>query len=159
MKVLVNGGLNLSEIDGWWAEAYSPEVGWALDDGKEHPEPEWDSAEADQLYSLLEQEVIPTFYEQDPRGIPRRWVAKMRASMARLTSRFSSNRMVRECTESYYVPAHRTCRSNCSQWRSRRRHRNVAAANSRKLASFTFRKPERESIGLGFYFRCPSGDS
>jgi glycogen phosphorylase len=105
MKVLVNGGLNLSELDGWWAEAYSPDVGWALGDGKEHGEPEWDAHEADELYSLLEQEVIPTFYERDERGIPRRWVAKMRASMAQLTSRFSSNRMVREYTESYYVPA------------------------------------------------------
>jgi starch phosphorylase len=105
MKVLVNGGLNLSELDGWWAEAYSPEVGWALGDGKEHPEAEWDSTEADMLYSLLEQEVIPTFYERDARGIPRRWVTKMRASMARLTSQFSTNRMVREYTENYYVPA------------------------------------------------------
>jgi glycogen phosphorylase len=105
MKVLVNGGLNLSELDGWWAEAYSPDVGWALGDAKEHPEPEWDSVEADQLYSLLEHEVIPTFYERDGHGIPRRWVAKMRASMARLTSRFSTNRMVREYTENYYVPA------------------------------------------------------
>jgi len=96
MKVLVNGGLNLSELDGWWEEAYSPEVGWALGDGKEHGEPEWDVHEADEFYSLLEDEVIPTFYERGARGIPRRWVATMRASMTRLTSRFSSNRMVRE---------------------------------------------------------------
>lgn len=100
MKLLVNGGLNLSELDGWWAEAYSPEVGWALGDGKEHTEPEWDAAEANALYSLLEREVIPTFYERDERGIPLGWVAKMQASMGRLTARFSSNRMVREYVES-----------------------------------------------------------
>ena len=107
MKLLVNGGLNLSELDGWWAEAYSPEVGWALGDGKEHNEPGWDAAEAEALYSLLEREVVPTFYARDARGIPLGWVAKMRASMARLTARFSSNRMVREYTENYYIPAAR----------------------------------------------------
>ena len=71
MKVLVNGGLNLSELDGWWAEAYSPEVGWALGDGREHgDDPSWDAAEAEALYSLLEREVIPEFYTRDVRGHP-----------------------------------------------------------------------------------------
>ncbi len=105
MKLLVNGGLNASELDGWWAEAYSTEVGWALGDGREHSEPQWDDVEAESLYSLLEREVVPAFYDRDTRGIPLGWVAKMRASMARLTGRFSSNRMVREYTESYYIPA------------------------------------------------------
>jgi starch phosphorylase len=106
MKVLVNGGLNLSELDGWWAEAYAPDVGWALGDGQEHGvDPAWDAAEADALYTLLEREVVPAFYERDSRGIPTAWVAKMRASMARLTPRFSANRVVREYTESYYLPA------------------------------------------------------
>lgn len=105
MKVLVNGGLNLSELDGWWAEAYSSEVGWALGDGKEHGgDPGWDAAEADALYTLLEQEVIPEFYSRDRSGIPTAWVARIRASMARLTSQFSSNRTVRQYTENYYIP-------------------------------------------------------
>ena len=106
MKVLVNGGINLSELDGWWAEAYTPEVGWALGDGKEHgDDPAWDAAEAEALYSLLEQEVIPEFYTRDPSGIPTRWVTRMRESMGRLTPRFSANRAVREYTEKYYLPA------------------------------------------------------
>jgi len=106
MKVLVNGGLNLSELDGWWAEAYSPEVGWALGDGKEHDhDPAWDTAEAEQLYRILEQQVVPCFYHRDPSGIPTQWVAMMRVSMARLTPRFSANRAVREYTETYYLPA------------------------------------------------------
>ena len=106
MKVLVNGGLNLSELDGWWAEAYTPEVGWALGDGQEHgDDPAWDAAEADVLYDLLEQEVIPEFYARDERGIPAAWVARMRESMARLTPRFSANRAVREYTEQHYLPA------------------------------------------------------
>lgn len=106
MKVLVNGGLNLSELDGWWAEAYSPEVGWALGDGKEHGDDlSWDLVEAHQLYDLLENEVVPEFYSRDSEGIPSKWVAKMRASMARLTPHFSANRAVREYTEKHYIPA------------------------------------------------------
>jgi starch phosphorylase len=105
MKILVNGGLNLSELDGWWAEAYTPEVGWALGDGREHQdEAAWDACEAQELYRLLEEEVIPLFYQRDEHGVPTGWVARMRESMARLTPRFSANRTVREYTERYYVP-------------------------------------------------------
>jgi starch phosphorylase len=106
MKVLVNGGINLSELDGWWAEAYTPEVGWALGDGQEHgDDPSWDAVEAAALYDLLEGEVIPEFYTRNEQGIPIRWVARMRESMARLTSQFSANRAVREYTEGHYIPA------------------------------------------------------
>jgi starch phosphorylase len=106
MKVLVNGGLNVSELDGWWAEAYAPDVGWALGDGCEHgDDPAWDAAEAEALYALLEREIVPAFYARDASGIPTAWVAKMRESMARLTQRFSANRAVREYTETYYLPA------------------------------------------------------
>jgi glycogen phosphorylase len=106
MKVLVNGALNVSELDGWWAEAYSPDVGWAIGDGKEHgDDPAWDRTEADALYSLLEREIVPEFYSRDARGIPVGWVARMRESMARLTPAFSSNRTVRDYTEDHYLPA------------------------------------------------------
>ncbi len=106
MKVLVNGGINLSELDGWWAEAYTPEVGWALGDGQEHgDDPAWDAAEAETLYDLLERQVIPEFYARDKNGIPNAWVARMRESMARLTPRFSANRAVCEYTEHHYIPA------------------------------------------------------
>jgi starch phosphorylase len=105
MKVLANGGLNLSELDGWWAEAYSEELGWALGDGEEHGSDEaWDEQEAEALYSLLEDCIVPEFYRRDARGIPRAWVARMRASMARLTPRYSTNRAIREYTEKYYLP-------------------------------------------------------
>ena len=106
MKVLVNGGLNLSELDGWWAEAYSPQLGWALGDRREHgDDPSWDASEAEALYGLLEQEVIPEFYARDAQGIPPRWIARMRESMARLTPLFSANRVVRQYTEEHYVSA------------------------------------------------------
>jgi len=106
MKVLVNGGINLSVLDGWWAEAYTPEVGWALGDGQEHgDDPAWDAAEATALYDLLEHEVIPEFYTRNEQGIPTDWVARMRESMARLTPQFSADRAVREYTEGHYIPA------------------------------------------------------
>jgi len=106
MKVLVNGGVNLSELDGWWAEAYTPEVGWALGDGREHgDDPAWDAAEATMLYERLEREVVPEFYARDEQGIPTAWVARMRESMVQLTPRFSANRTVREYTEQRYLPA------------------------------------------------------
>ena len=106
MKVLVNGGLNLSELDGWWAEAFSSDVGWAIGDGNEHgDDPAWDAAEAETLYALLEREIVPEFYDRDGGGIPGRWVARMRQSMARLTPAFSASRTVREYTEQHYLSA------------------------------------------------------
>ena len=106
MKVLVNGGLNLSELDGWWAEAYSPEVGWAIGDGKEHGEdPAWDAQEAETLYTLLESEVIREFYEHEEKGLPSKWLRRVRESMARLTPEFSATRAIREYTEDHYITA------------------------------------------------------
>ena len=105
MKVLANGGLNLSELDGWWAEAYEPGLGWAIGDGQEHgSDPDWDRHEAEQIYDLLENEIVPTFYHRNERGVPEQWIGKVRSSMAKLTPHFSTNRMVREYAETYYRP-------------------------------------------------------
>ena len=115
MKVLVNGGINLSELDGWWAEAYAPELGWALGDGQEHgDDPGWDAAEAEMLYESLERKVIPEFYARDGQGIPTAWVARMRESMARLTPLFSADRAVREYTEQHYLSAATAFRSRAA---------------------------------------------
>jgi starch phosphorylase len=112
MKVLVNGGIDLSELDGWWAEAYAPDLGWALGDGQEHGnDPAWNAAEAEMLYESLERKVIPDFYNRDGQGIPTAWVARMRESMARLTPLFSADRAVREYTEQHYLPAATALRS------------------------------------------------
>jgi starch phosphorylase len=106
MKVLANGVLNCSELDGWWAEAYMPEVGWALGDGTEHDQdPAWDAAEAASLYELLEREIVPEFYSRNDAGIPTAWVKRIRQSMARLTPQYSAHRAVREYTEKHYLPA------------------------------------------------------
>jgi len=115
MKVLVNGGLNLSELDGWWAEAYTPEIGWALGDRQEHhDDPAWDAAEGEALYDLLEREVIPEFYARDWQGMPTAWLARMRKSMASLTPRFSADRAVREYTEQHYIPRAATYRERAA---------------------------------------------
>jgi starch phosphorylase len=106
MKVLVNGGLNLSSLDGWWAEAYDPSLGWQVGGHQNYPnEAAQDAEEAEQLYSVLENEVIPLFYQRESSGIPSEWVAMMRESMARLTGQYSANRSVREYTERFYLPA------------------------------------------------------
>jgi starch phosphorylase len=104
MKVLVNGGLNLSVQDGWWAEAYEPDVGWSIA-GAADGSGDADARDADALFSLLEQEVVPLFYRRDPAGLPRDWLRRVRASLARLTPRFSANRMLGEYLERCYGPA------------------------------------------------------
>jgi glycogen phosphorylase len=104
--VLVNGGLNFSELDGWWAEAYSPRVGWAIGDGREHGEdPALDAIEADAMYTLLEREVVPEFYDRSADGMPSRWIERIRNSMARLTPEFSAGRTIQQYTEDHYLPA------------------------------------------------------
>ena len=105
MKVLVNGGLNLSVLDGWWDEAYTSEVGWAIGEGIARHAFNRDTQEAEQLYQLLEQQVIPEFYDRDHEGIPKAWTNRVRASMSKLTAGFSSNRMVRDYVEHTYIPA------------------------------------------------------
>ena len=106
MKLLVNGGLNLSELDGWWAEAYEPAVGWALGDGREHgTDRARDAEEAALLYRILETQVVPEYHARAADGIPRCWVARVRESMASLTPAYSANRSVRDYLERAYLPA------------------------------------------------------
>ena len=106
MKVLANGGLNISELDGWWAEAYTPKIGWAIGDGREHGEDAaWDTSEVESLYTLLEQQVVSEFYDRDAQGIPSRWLERVRESMATLTPEFSASRAIREYTNDHYLPA------------------------------------------------------
>ncbi len=106
MKVLANGGLNISELDGWWAEAYTPRIGWAIGDGKEHGANEaWDTSEAETLFTLLEQQVVPEFYDRDAQGLPSNWLGRVRESMATLTPEFSASRAIREYTNDCYLPA------------------------------------------------------
>jgi starch phosphorylase len=107
MKAALNGALNVSILDGWWPEAYSPEIGWAIGRGEDYEEEEYqDDVESNALYDLLEKEIIPLFYDRSGDGIPRRWVDKMKHSMRKVSSQFTTNRMVGQYTEEMYLPAH-----------------------------------------------------
>ncbi|MBI5669499.1 MAG: alpha-glucan family phosphorylase [Chloroflexi bacterium] len=107
MKVIYNGGLNCSILDGWWAEGYSPEVGWAIGRGEEYPDEEWEHQnyiESQALYNILEQDIIPLFYNRGRDGLPREWIAKMKTSMRTLAPYFNTQRMVQEYTQRMYMP-------------------------------------------------------
>ncbi|ELR71681.1 Glycogen phosphorylase [Fulvivirga imtechensis AK7] len=156
MKVLVNGGINLSVLDGWWAEAYSPEVGWAIGDGKQYGDDvDQDATDANALYNLLEHEVIPEFYERNAADIPERWVKKMRRSMATLTPRFSSNRTVREYTEKYYLPmAERYLQRAANRGEQGIRIANVQAELNNRWYGLSFIDVKATAIANGYLFHA-----
>ena len=105
-KVVLNGGLNFSVLDGWWAEAYDGSNGFAIGTGRTHVKDEiLDKRDADSLYDTLEQEIIPTFYERDTDMLPQRWIEKMMNSISSLAWRFSSDRMVMDYASQCYIPA------------------------------------------------------
>ncbi|WP_454854549.1 alpha-glucan family phosphorylase [Rhizobium binxianense] len=104
MKTLVNGGLNCSVLDGWWDEAFSPDVGWAVGDGRDAPPDVIDKCDMDDLFDLIEGQIAPEFYDRDASGMPRRWLQRIRASMATLTNRFSSARMMNDYVSDIYSP-------------------------------------------------------
>jgi len=105
-KVVLNGGLNLSVPDGWWASAYDGRNGFAVGDGSEHSDPEeQDRRDRESLYDVLENEVIPLFYDRDERGIPARWVARQYHTIRSLAWRFNADRMVMDYTMHCYLPA------------------------------------------------------
>ena len=106
MKATANGAINLSVLDGWWDEIYTPEVGWAIGQGEVYDDHGYqDEVESRALYDLLEQEVVPTFYHRQRDGLPRRWIARMKASMATICPIFNTNRMVLKYMEEAYEPA------------------------------------------------------
>jgi starch phosphorylase len=104
-KVAMNGGLNFSVLDGWWIEGYDSTNGWAI--GEERAPtgegPDEDGADADALYRLLEEDVVPAYYERDGRGVPLRWVRMMKRAIETLVPAFNSDRMVREYVERIYL--------------------------------------------------------
>jgi len=104
MKVLVNGGLNCSILDGWWDEAFAPDVGWAIGDGAGGDVRQADERDAEHLYELLESSIVPEFYSRDAHGLPRRWLDRIRRSMSTLTPLFASTRMARDYVERAYIP-------------------------------------------------------
>jgi starch phosphorylase len=107
-KVLFNGGINCSILDGWWAEGYQRENGWAIGKVTEGlSEAEQDRADARALYEVLEKDVVPNFYRRDRDGLPRQWLKKAKASMVTLIPRFNTETMVKNYAEKLYAPARR----------------------------------------------------
>src|SRR5579871_787088 len=106
MKILANGGLNVSIPDGWWAEGYKPSTGWSIGRGEDYADPNYqDRVEAMALYDILEKEVVPLFYDRSTEGIPRAWVSRIKNSMHTLCPVFNTHRMVAEYAERFYLPA------------------------------------------------------
>ncbi len=106
MKVIANGGLNFSVLDGWWDEGFDPEVGWKIGNGEEYTDPDYqDELESRQLYNTLETQIIPLFYSRGEDGLPREWIQKVKNSMKKLGPYFNTHRMVQEYFENYYKAA------------------------------------------------------
>jgi len=114
MKAAANGVMNFSTLDGWWAEAWVPDIqgvrlapGWAIGRGETSDNREYqDQLDADAFYDLLEGDLVPTFYDRRADGLPRRWLARMKAAIAGLNPVYNTHRMVHEYTERYYLPSH-----------------------------------------------------
>ncbi|MGP3948201.1 alpha-glucan family phosphorylase [Streptomyces sp. 7N604] len=128
MKAALNGGLNLSVLDGWWDEWYEPDFGWAIPtaDGSATSEERRDDLEAVALYKLLEERVAPRFYDRGPTGLPDRWIEMVRQTLVRLGPKVLAGRMVREYVERLYAPAARA-------------HRTLEAPAARELAAWKAR--------------------
>ncbi len=106
MKAAANGVLNCSILDGWWVEGYSPDVGWAIGRGETYSDYNvQDQIESQALYDILEKQIVPLFYKRTVDNIPREWIARMKNCMRKLAPVFNTNRMVREYTEKFYIPA------------------------------------------------------
>jgi len=112
MKAALNGALHASVLDGWWAEAYAGDNGFAIGHGEEYADAEYgDRVEAQALYRLLEEEIVPLFYDRDADGLPRGWIGRMKRSIAGVGPFFNTTRMVEEYTKKLYAPAAARCRA------------------------------------------------
>jgi starch phosphorylase len=142
MKVLVNGGINCSILDGWWDEAYAPDLGWAIGDETGGEAAKVDARDAESLYALLEQRIVPEFYDRDADGLPRRWLARVRRSTSVLTPKFASTRMFREYVEQAYLPLAKVVRTrfayDCAE---ARRTREWADTLKRRWSSLHIGRP------------------
>ena len=107
MKVIYNGGLNCSIPDGWWDEAYRPDIGWSIGHGEKYDDDAWEHqnyVESQALYNLLEQDILPMFYHQTRDGLPREWIRRVKSSMLNLAPFFNTHRMVRQYVDEFYMP-------------------------------------------------------
>ena len=149
MKVVPNGGLNLSVLDGWWAEAWDGENGWAIGHGENYDDSEaGDAIEARELLELLEHQVIPEFYHRGPDHLPHRWLARVKRSMTTLSGVFNTDRMVREYAERMYLPAARDgVRMQEDDWT---RAKELAGEVQRLEGAWASTKVGETRVGAGY---------
>ncbi|GHU43776.1 alpha-glucan phosphorylase [Spirochaetia bacterium] len=120
MKAAMNGVINCSILDGWWDEAYSPNVGWAIGNGEFYSDENLqDDIESNALYDLIEQEIVPLFYSRGRDGLPREWIKKMKMCMQEIGASMSSHRMLMDYSNKFYIPAlknyQRIAKTDCSE--------------------------------------------
>ena len=153
MKSAVNGGLQLSVLDGWWAEGYDGANGWALSGDVDDDHGAQDARDAAELLRLLHDEVVPAFYDRDERGLPPAWLALMRASLRTNGPEFSATRMLRD-----YARAHlrlSVASAGAMAWPTRKRLSRVVGRLDRRAAprSRRARRPSRVRAGSARKFR------
>ncbi len=134
MKAAMNGVINCSILDGWWDEAYSRTVGWAIGSGESYEDHAYqDLVESQALYNILENEVIPLFYKRGQSNVPRTWIELMKNSMSEICPVFNTNRMIQEYTDKFYIPAMKNykkmfsngqqCAKEMAEWKAKiRKH-------------------------------------
>jgi len=106
MKAAINGALNMSTLDGWWCEAYQPQIGWGVGTGAGYGNKDYqDMAESQAIYNMLENEVAPLFYTRAADGLPKAWIRRVKDSIKHIAARFNTHRMVAEYTRRFYIPA------------------------------------------------------
>ncbi len=154
MKALANGAINLSTLDGWWDEAWQQAaagnyfIGWAIGRGESYDNPEYqDQVEAAALYELLERDIVPAFYDRNADGVPRRWIAKMKSSIAHLCPSFNMQRVVRQYTQDFYMTAHERYKQLTTETAARARA--LAAWAVRMKASWPQVRVERVETQAG----------
>ena len=156
MKVLVNGVINCSILDGWWDEAYEPDLGWAIGDGMGGDAKQVDGKDAESLYDILENKVIPEFYNRDAHGVPRAWLGRIRRSMSQLTPVFSSTRMVREYVEKAYIPQAESLRARLADDCGQAKEIYAWADHlQRHWSSLHIGNPSVMRTGGGWHFSVP----
>ncbi len=156
MKVLVNGGLNLSELDGWWEEAYDAALGWAIGDHSDRIDGNREVEDAEELYAALESGVVPEFYARDATGIPRNWVARIRKSMANLTPVYTCTRAVDEYLSKAYLPASDALRQRVAHGGAAAKGMVVWQSRVRRAWSdLHIGVPDVKPAGAGWHFTVP----
>ena len=149
MKAAMNGVINVSILDGWWCEGYNSKRGWSIGSGEEYGDPGYqDAIESQALYNLLENEVLPCFYDRSSGGMPVSWIAKMKASMKMAMADFCSHRMIVDYQQRFYLPAVQRRRDLLAENAAEAKRLSVFHQRLRKLwSAIRIEPPQRDNEG------------